>query len=61
MVPSGRRLQDGEKQLTSEISEAQYRGTEYKSHRQSLEIEIARLKSGVQKFLVRSGTSPIDQ
>ena len=35
MIPGVRRLQERERQLASEISEAQYREVEYRGHRQS--------------------------
>ena len=59
--PRVRRLQDRERQLTSQISETQYREAEYKVHRQNLESELARLMSGSSKFEVKSGVDPSDQ
>ena len=41
-MPGARRLQERERQLASDFSEAQCRGV---SHRQSLECESARLKA----------------
>ena len=47
MVPDVHRLHARERQLTSKISDAQYREV---SHRQILESEIVRLKSGIQSY-----------
>ena len=58
LVPDVHRLHARERQLTSEISEAQYLE---ESHRQSLQSEIARLKSAMQNSKTDLESNLIDQ